>query len=205
MNLQKQQITEIAFSQFRQLGFKNVTMDDLARHVGVSKKTLYELFADKDELVLESVKLMLSKNQCETESAFNTAKNAVEQIISILMIMEKMVRGMNLVCYVDLQRHYPVAYKYLQEHKEKYLFSCIADNLRQGIAEGFYREDIDVDIIARFRMESALIVFQNNIFPQEKFDIVKVNTQIFANYMYGIASIKGHKLFTKYLSNYLKN
>ena len=204
MSDQKQDIVIIAFKQFKQFGFKSVTMDDIARSSGVSKKTLYELFEDKDELVLESVKHMLNENQCQTEDIFKTSKNAVEQIINILIIMERMVRGMNLVCYVDLQRHYPDAYKYLTKHKETYLFQCISDNLKQGISEGLYREDIDIEIISRFRMESALIVFQNNVFPQENYDIVKVNNQIFANYMYGIASLKGHKLISTYLNKMTK-
>jgi AcrR family transcriptional regulator len=204
VNTLRTEITVSAFEQFRQYGFKSVTMDDIARNIGVSKKTLYEQFKDKDELVLETVKYMLAKNQEETESAFKSAKNAVEQIIALLFIMERMVRGMNLVCYVDLTRHYPAANKYLQEHKESFLFQCISENLRQGIHEGLYRADIDVEIISRFRMESALIVFQNNIFPQEKYDTVTVNNQIFANYMYGIASLSGHKLITKYLSGQQK-
>lgn len=204
MSDQKQDIVVTAFKQFKQFGFKSVTMDDIARSAGVSKKTLYELFEDKDELVLESVKFMLNDNQCQTEDIFKSSKNAIEQIINILIIMEKMVRGMNLVCYVDLQRHYPDAYKYLTKHKETYLFQTISDNLKQGIAEGLYRDDIDIEIISRFRMESALIVFQNNVFPQENYDIVKVNTQIFANYMYGISSLKGHKLITSYLNKMSK-
>lgn len=204
MSDQKQDIVITAFKQFKQFGFKSVTMDDIARSSGVSKKTLYELFEDKDELVLESVKHMLNENQCQTEDIFKTSKNAIEQIINILIIMERMVRGMNLVCYVDLQRHYPDAYKYLTKHKETYLFQCISDNLKQGISEGLYREDIDIEIISRFRMESALIVFQNNVFPQENYDIVKVNNQIFANYMYGIASLKGHKLISSYLNKMTK-
>ncbi len=199
MNDQKQQIIVKAYEQFRQYGFKSVTMDDLAKNIGVSKKTLYKLFKDKDELVLESVKHMLLDNQCLTEQAFLTAKNAIEQITMILAIMERMMRGLNLVCYVDMQRHYPEAYQFLQKHKESYLYQCISDNLRQGIQEGYYRDDVDVEVITRFRMESSLIVFQNNIFPQEKYDMVKVNTQIFANYLYGIATIKGHKLITAYL------
>lgn len=204
MQDQKQTLIASAYKQFKQLGFKSVTMDDIARSTGVSKKTLYTQFQDKDELVLESVKYMLNENQCLTEDAFKHSKNAVEQIINILMIMEKMVRGMNLVCYVDLQRHYPVAYKYLQKHKESFLFECISSNLKQGIAEGLYRDDIDIDIIARYRMESALIVFQNNLFPQETYDIVKVNNQIFANYMYGVSTLKGHKLITTYLQKLTK-
>jgi AcrR family transcriptional regulator len=204
VNEQKQHIIEIAFAQFRQYGFKNITMDDISRSAGVSKKTLYELFSDKDELVLESVKFMLNQNQCETDLAMTTSKHAVEQIVHVLNLMEKMVRGLNMVCYMDLQRHYSDAFRYLQEHKESYLYRCIADNLKRGIQEGLYREDSDVDIITRFRVGSALLAFQYNVFPQEKYDTVKVNFQIFTNYMYGIASLKGHKLITQYLQKYVK-
>lgn len=178
-------------------------MDDIARSSGVSKKTLYALFKDKDELVLESVRYMLAHNQCETDAAFTHSKNAIEQIMSILVIMERMVRGMNLVCYLDLQRHYPQAYRYLQQHKQSYLFNCISNNLRQGIEEGYYRDDIDIEVISKFRMESSMIVFQNNLFPQEKYDVAKVNTQIFSHYVYGIASLKGHKLITSYLAKHI--
>lgn len=200
MNNQRKEIIIAAFDQFRQYGFKSVTMDDLAKNLGVSKKTLYELFKDKDELVLESVMFMLHDNQLKTEQAFKVSHNAVEQIIKILQLMEGMVRGMNMVCYMEMQKFYPSAYKFLQKHKQDFLYKCVSENLKQGISEGLYREDIDIEIITRFRMESALIVFQNNIFPQDKYDIVKVNTQIFANYMYGIASIKGHKLITKHIN-----
>ncbi len=200
MNDHREEIIIQAFDQFRIYGFKSVTMDDLARQIGVSKKTLYELFEDKDELVLESVKYMLLDNQKKTEEAFANSKNAVEQIIKILQLMEAMVRGMNMVCYMDMQKYYPTALKYLTNHKRDFLYKCISNNLKQGIEEGLYRDDIDIEIISKFRMESALIVFQSNIFPQDKYDIVKVNTQIFANYMYGIASIKGHKLITKHVN-----
>ena len=174
-------------------------MDDIARKIGISKKTLYELFKDQDELVLECIKYMLNDNQVQTEKALKNSINAIDQAINILMIMEKMIRGMNPVCYLDLQRFYPSAAKYLNDHKDSFMFQCISDNLKQGIQEGFYREDIDIEIISRFRMESALIVFQHDLFPQEIYDIVKVNTQIFAHYIYGIASSKGHKMIESYL------
>jgi AcrR family transcriptional regulator len=195
----QQEIITAAFKQFKLLGFKSVTMDDIVRKIGISKKTLYELFKDKDELVLECIKYMLNDNQVQTEKALKNSINAIDQAINILMIMEKMIRGMNPVCYLDLQRFYPSAAKYLNDHKDSFMFQCISDNLKQGIQEGFYREDIDIEIISRFRMESALIVFQHDLFPQETYDIVKVNTQIFAHYIYGIASSKGHKMIESYL------
>jgi AcrR family transcriptional regulator len=195
----QQEIIIAAFKQFKLLGFKSVTMDDIVRKIGISKKTLYELFKDKDELVLECIKFMLNDNQAQTEKALKNSINAIDQAINILIIMEKMIRGMNPVCYLDLQRFYPSAAKYLNDHKDSFMFQCISDNLKQGIQEGFYREDIDIEIISRFRMESALIVFQYDLFPQETYDIVKVNTQIFAHYIYGIASSKGHKMIESYL------
>ena len=197
-------MVQAAYRQFKQMGFKSVTMDDLSRSLGVSKKTLYELFRDKDELVLESVRFMLTENQTQTEAAFAQSKNAVEQIINILVLMERMVRGMNPVCYVDLQRYHPSAYQYLNQHKESFMYTCISSNLKQGIQEGLYREDLDIEVIARFRMESSLLVFQHNLFPQENYDIVHVNNQIFAHYMYGIASARGHKLITTYLKKTTK-
>ncbi len=203
--MKKQDIIADAYNQFRLYGFKSVTMDDLARTIGISKKTLYELFKDKDELVLEAVKYMLNTNQCDTEEIFKNSNNAIEQIFGILGLMEKMVRGLNLICYMDMQRYYPASYKYLEEHKKNYLYKCIISNLQQGISEGYYREEIDLEIITRFRMESALLVFQNNLFPQDKYDIVKVNNEIFTNFIYGIVSIKGYKLISKYLQKSLKN
>jgi len=205
VEMKKQDIIADAYNQFRLYGFKSVTMDDLARTIGISKKTLYELFKDKDELVLEAVKYMLNTNQCDTEEIFKNSNNAIEQIFGILGLMEKMVRGLNLICYMDMQRYYPASYKYLEEHKKNYLYKCIISNLQQGISEGYYREEIDLEIITRFRMESALLVFQNNLFPQDKYDIVKVNNEIFTNFIYGIVSIKGYKLISKYLQKSLKN
>lgn len=201
MNYQQHQIIFKSYQLFRQYGFKSVTMDDIARNIGVSKKTLYELFTDKDELVLEAVKFMLKDNQDKTDEVFASAKNAMEQIVGVLQLMEQMVRGLNMVCYIDLQKFYNTAYNYLQKHKQEYLYDCIVKNLQRGIHEGFYREDIDINIIAKYRMESALLVFQNNLFPQHEYDIVKVNYQIFAHFIYGISTLKGHKLFSKILNS----
>lgn len=200
MNEQKLHIIKASYNQFRQLGFKNVTMDDLARQIGISKKTLYEQFENKDELVLESIKFMLENNRIETDAALKSSKNAIEQLISLITIMEKMLRGLNLVSYMDLQRYYPAAYQYLEAFKREHMLTDIIENLKQGITEGLYRNDVNIEVVSRFRLESAMIVFHNNVYPQDKFNIVEVNNELFVHYMYGIASIKGHKLIDKYLN-----
>ena len=79
----QQEIIIAAFKQFKLLGFKSVTMDDIARKIGISKKTLYELFKDKDELVLECIKCMLNDNQVQTEKALKNSINAIDQVVCI--------------------------------------------------------------------------------------------------------------------------
>jgi AcrR family transcriptional regulator len=204
VNEQRVNIVSTAYQQFKQYGFKSVTMDDLARSLGLSKKTIYEHFKDKEELVLESVKYMLHENQTKTETAFKDSIHAIDQIMKILTLMESMVQGMNMVCFLDLQRYYHKAYQYLMKHKEDFLLNCISKNLEQGIQEGYYREDVNIEIISRFRLESALLAFQSNMYPSDKYDMVKVNHQLFSHYMYGIASLKGHKLISKYFEKYSK-
>jgi hypothetical protein len=74
----------------------------------------------------------------------------------------------------------------------------VTQNLLQGIEEGLFRKEIDVEIISIFRMESAMLIFKSNLFNNIKHDILKINNELFAHYMYGIATIKGHKLIDKY-------
>lgn len=200
MSEQKELIVKSAFQQFKQYGFKSVTVDDIARTAGISKKTLYELFANKDELVHESVKYMIQCQQCLFDATVEKKYNAIEQLIQLISIMEEMIQGMNIVAYMDLQRYYPKAFQYLENHRHQHMLRDIVTNLRQGIEEGLYRSNIDVEIISRFRMESAMMIFHSAMYTGSKQDLVKVNNEIFAHYMYGLATAKGHKLIEKYLN-----
>lgn len=200
MSEQKELIVKSAFQQFKQYGFKSVTVDDIARTAGISKKTLYELFADKDELVIESVKYMIQCQQCLFDATVEKKYNAIEQLIQLISIMEEMIQGMNIVAYMDLQRYYPKAFQYLENHRHQHMLRDIVTNLRQGIEEGLYRSNIDVEIISRFRMESAMMIFHSAMYTGSKQDLAKVNNEIFAHYMYGLATAKGHKLIEKYLN-----
>lgn len=200
MEEQRDTIVNIALKQFKQYGFKSVTMDDVARHAGVSKKTLYALFQDKDDLVLATVQCLIDSKQCRFDESMRAKINAIEQLIQIISIMEEMVQDMNIICFVDLQRYYPKAFAYLENHRQEHMLKDIVQNLKQGIEEGLYREDINIDIISSYRMETAMMIFHTSLYQQHKHDIVTVNHELFSHYMYGIATVKGHKLISKYLN-----
>jgi AcrR family transcriptional regulator len=197
----RQQIIEVATKDFLHYGFKNVTVDEIARSAGISKKTLYQEFSKKDDLVLASAQFYNEKHWDEMIGIMDRANNAIEELVGIFSHMAIMFKGMNPVCFVDLQRYYTRAYKYMEEFKKTKLHDCIKDNLDRGIQEGLFREDIDTEIVARYRMESVFIILHLDIFPKKEFDLVEVSKQTFELYMFGISTLKGHKLITKYLEN----
>ena len=203
MSNQRNHIVEQAFAIFKQRGFKLVTMDDISRQVGISKKTLYEVFTHKDELVEAVIQFIISENSCQLEKTVVPGKNAIEQNIVMMQYLERFVRGMNPVCFFDLQRYYPKAFQLLMQHRTHFVEQSILANLRQGIDEGLYRSDIDVTILARYRTESVFLVFQQNLFPDASQDPSKVNYQIFIHYLYGLCTLKGHEVLTQYIRQFL--
>ena len=193
-------ILKQALIQFRQFGFKHVTMDELAKQVGMSKKTVYEQFKDKEELVFACVKNMIEDQEVVVRQIFEAKVNAIEKLFNILKFMEAMVRGMNPVCHIEMQRFYPKSHDYLHNHKQRFILESLKENLVQGIQEGLYREKLHIDIIAKYRLEATFVIFQNNIFPIDQYDIVEVNRHLFEHYLYGISTPKGQKLISKYFS-----
>ena len=193
---QRKHIVEQAFSTFKQRGFKNVTMDDISRQVGISKKTLYELFKHKDDLVEAVVQYVIHNNTCQIENTATPSNNAIEHNIQMMLYLDRFVGGMNPVCFIDLQRYYPVAFQHLTQHRTQFVEQSILHNLKQGIEEGLYRPDIDVQIIARYRTESIFLVIQQQWFSNLDYDASKINYQIFIHYMYGLCTMKGHEVLS---------
>ncbi len=194
----RNQIIQIATKAFLHYGFKNVTVDEIARQAGISKKTLYKEFVKKDDLVLASVENYNEKHWDEMCNIMGQSKNAVEELVGVFYHMMKMFKGMNPVCFVDLQRYYSKAYKYMEHFKQTKLHDCIKKNIEDGIEQGLFRENINSEIIARYRMESVFMMLHLDVFPKKEFDLIEVNKQTFALYMFGISTLKGHKLITKY-------
>ncbi len=201
MNSTAQHIIINAEKLFKQFGFKHVTMDTIASECGISKKTLYENFDNKETLVVETVSFLLKKNEDDSNQIIQSSKNAIEQMIGILHLMEKMNRGMNPVCIMEMQKYFRSAHLVMEEYKENKVLFWIKENLKLGISQELYRNDFDIDLMTRFRLESSFLLFKINLIATTNIEFAKANTQIFSNFMYGIATIKGHKLISKFLKN----
>ena len=194
----KDRIKQKADELFRSYGIKSVTMDEIATRLGVSKKTIYHSFADKDELVDEVVGDLLTYNQacCNTDRA--KATDAVHEVFLAMEMVQQMLQNMNPVILYDLERNHQGTFQKFLQHKNKFLFQVIKENIERGKKEELYREDVNTDVIAKIRLETMFLPFNPEIFPKTKFNLVDLERQLTEHFLFGVATLKGHKLILKY-------
>jgi AcrR family transcriptional regulator len=189
---------------FRQYGFKTITMDDIARRAGISKKTLYQHFANKHEVVSESVQWYKNRLCENCEAVISESENAVEAFVRTQLIMDQVYRHMNPVALMEMQRYFSDAYEMFKQRLQEVDLAMIKQILQRGVDEGLFRSSIDTDLMARYRLETSLMMFQPNLLVNERYDMLMVTHEICEHFLYGIMTPKGEKLFIKYKDTYLK-
>lgn len=194
----KDRIKQKADELYRRYGIKSVTMDEIASQLGVSKKTIYHSFSDKNELVNEVIMDMLTFNRNCCEDYRSRSQNAIHEVFLAREMLQLIFDNMNPSILYDIQRNHPVTYEKFKEFKYKYLFQIVKDNIERGIKEELYREDINTDVVAKVRLETMMLPFNEDIFPRAKFPMVMLHEQLIEYFLFGIASLKGYKLITKY-------
>jgi AcrR family transcriptional regulator len=194
----KERILIKAEELFMQYGIRSVSMDDIANNLGMSKKTLYQYYADKDELVDAVVEGHIGEIQTKCGTCMTTANDAVHEIfLTMEMIMEEMA-NMNPMLLHDMEKFHFRSYQRFKDHKDKFLAQVIRDNIEWGIKEELYRPDINVNVMCKFRIESMMIPFNVSVFPPGKYNLAETTGVIIEHFIYGLATIKGHKLIQKY-------
>ncbi len=193
-----------AHELFMQFGLKSVSMDDIATKLGISKKTIYQFYADKDALVDDVIQSLIQHNQQCCDIDQQKADNAVHEIFLAMDLIMEIFRSMNPSLLFDMQKYYPMAFQKFSNHKNNYLYSIIKKNLIRGVAEELYRPDLKIDIIARFRVESMLLPFNPEFHTKVKQNLADVEEEITLHFLFGMVSPKGYKLAVKYQQDRLK-
>ena len=185
---------------FLKAGIKSVTMDDIAKHLGMSKKTIYQFFKDKNELVIALVKKKLKEDEDQMEDIISQSGNVIEEMINMMKCSEDIFSRINPIVIHDLQKYHPDAWKQFQNFKSGVIVQKLEELLTKGIKQGYIRPDIDVKIIARMRMMQVEMGFNAEIFPHSEFNIWKVQQQFHEHFNYGICTLEGYKLLSQYKS-----
>jgi len=194
----QERILNKAHELFMRYGIRSVSMDEIANHLGMSKKTIYQFYADKDALVDDVIDIEINLNQTECLAHRQRSENAIHEIFISVDMVEEMLTKMNPAVIYDLEKYHPRAFRKFTEHKNKFLYTLIRENLDWGKKEELYREEIQSDIIARFRLVSVFIVFNPEFFPLGKHNLPALIIEITDNFLFGLATPKGQKLIHKY-------
>ena len=183
---------------FFKYGIKSITMDDIAKHLAVSKKTIYQFFADKNELVETLLSESLKKDEFELRQIQKDSENVIVEVLSLMKHMGNMFSKVHPNIFYDLQKYHPEAWNQFIIFKENCMAKMVEDSIERGIKEGYVRTDLNAKILAKLRIEQVQMGFNPEIFPPDKFRIVDVQVTLLDHFLLGICNIKGHKLFNKY-------
>jgi TetR/AcrR family transcriptional regulator, cholesterol catabolism regulator len=189
---------------FKRYGIRSVTMDEISNQLGISKKTLYQSFIDKEEIVHAVFDKMMGENKSRCLADKEHAENAIHEIFLAFDNVLQMFTEMNPAIIFDLHKYHPNVYVKFTAYKYEFLYNVIKDNLERGVREELYRPEINIEIITRFRIESSMLPFNTELFPQSKKDLAGVEKELLEHYLYGVATIKGLKLIQKYILQRLK-
>ncbi|MCO5935121.1 TetR/AcrR family transcriptional regulator [Mucilaginibacter sp. RB4R14] len=183
---------------FLTAGIKSVTMDDIAKHLGMSKKTIYHFFSDKNELVTALVDKKLKQDECQIVDIINMSSNVMEEMINMMKCSEEIFGRINPIVIHDMQKYHPDAWGLFQSFKADVITKTLEDLLTKGITQGFIRPEVDVKILAKMRVNQVEMGFNTHIFPIAQFNTWKVQYQLLEHFNYGICTIKGHELLNQY-------
>ena len=191
-------ILKTSLELFYKFGIKRVTMDDIAKELGMSKKTIYHHFKEKDDLVNTLCDTEMIKHEQIFDELFNESKNPIHEMMLISANMRKMMQHINPIFFLDLQKFHPQALNRFQEFKQNCAFKHIERNINKGIEAGFYRNDIDVEFTAKYRLSQLDMLLFGNYYSFEKISFTKSHELLLDMFVYGICTAKGHQLLNEY-------
>jgi len=201
----KERILTKAEELFCRYGVKSITMDEIANQLGISKKTIYLSFTDKDELVFEVFQAYMNESKQHCLQDRQVADNAVHEIFLAMDMTDGLLKALNASILFDLEKYHPETYNKFKAFKYEFLYNVISENLQRGIQEEVFRANLNVDIITRMRLGTVMLAMNMEIFPPGKFKLAEVEHEIIMHYLYGIATAKGIKLIQKYNSQRQKS
>jgi len=194
----QERILEKAHELFLKFGIRSVSMDEIAAHLGISKKTIYHFFADKDHLVQGVLQIEISKTEEECVMQKQNRENAIHEIFLAQDMLQEMLQNFNPSHLYDLEKYHPRAFRQFKEHHDDYLYGVIKENLETGIKEELYRPNINTDILTRFRMGSMFMAFNTEYFPMGKYSLPTLIYEMTDNFLHGIVTPKGTELIQQY-------
>jgi len=180
-----------AVQVYMRLGIKSVTMDEMARQLGISKKTIYTFVKDKNDLVEQCLQLMNEQEQCEMEEISENHENAIDELLATSQLVVARLSAIHPSIFFDIQKYHPSVMKKFNEHKSTFVKGCVISNLELGKQQGLYRENLNVEIISEMYLSFIDVLFQASSTNSPKASYQDMYSEYFRYHIRGISSEAG--------------
>ncbi len=180
---------------FMRYGIRSVTMDDIARHLRVSKKTLYQYVKDKKDLVQKFMALDCNVTEGEIKDILAQNMNAIDENFAISSYIIDELKSIHPSIFYDLEKYYPEGLATMNEMRHEFVAEVMASNIQRGISEGLYRSDLRVQIVTSLWVNRLNILFETNNTLLQDYSLTEVYEEMFIHHIRGMASAKGLKYF----------
>jgi AcrR family transcriptional regulator len=191
----KEKVAQVAAVAFMQKGIKNVKMDDVAAELGISKRTLYELFSDKEELLLDVVKLHRKEMKNYMISVAEKAENVLEIIMSFYIRTTEDFQTTNILFFEEIKK-YPQVTKFLEEGRKENAVSAVAF-YKKGVEQGIFREDVNYEIVQEMIHGQMDMLIHNDI--RKTYSMVEIFKTVVFMHLRGITTEKGLSIVDEFL------
>lgn len=197
----REKILICATELFLNLGFKSVTMDDIATALGISKKTIYQHFANKTKLVEAATHKLFVTVSCGIDHICALEKNPIEEVYSIKQFVLEHLKDEKSSPQHELKKYYPKIFKDIKSKQFEIMQTCVISNLNRGIKQGLYRDSINVDFIARLYFNSMIVIKDRDLFPLELFSSNMIIHDYLEYYLRGICTPKGLEILKQFITS----
>ena len=197
----KEQLLNTATELFLSQGFKSITMDDIAREMGMSKKTVYSFYANKEAIVSASAMQMLTDVCSGIDTIFERELNPIEELYDIKKYVLEHINGERTSPMYQLQKYYPKIHQTLRKSQYEYMQSSVTRNVLKGIEQGLFISDISVEFVVNIYFTGMTGIKDETIFPKSAFPVSDLFDMYLEYHIRGIVTPKGRKILNKLIKS----
>lgn len=192
----RQRILQIATEQFTRFGVRTVTMEDLARLAGVSKKTIYQEFSDKKDLVKEAFEKILEEDRCKMAYIIESEDGVIEHLVKASKMMRERLQNINPMAIMEVQKYFPESWKMFEDFKINVIMTDLVNVIEKGKQLGYFRAELDSEIIAKVRVNQITSAFDPSNFMNPGFNLADEQLVLMDHFLHGIFTEKGRMAYT---------
>ncbi len=191
----RQRILEIAMAQFARFGVRAITMEDLARQAGISKKTIYQEFEDIKDLVKAVFGAILEQDRKRLAFILEQGDGVIEHLVQTSKMMRERLTSINPLVILEVQKYFPEAWNLFESFKQETIQQDLIKVLERGKELGYFRPEIDSRVLARVRLTQVTTAFDPKNFAEPDYNLVEDQMIILDHFLHGIFTEKGRQAY----------